>query len=85
MIPCGVGVHENSSLDWTMMTTSQVPSCRFLKVCAAEIFVEVRFSGDPNYGMSEVVTQIVEILLITQELKPCELTRDAKFAPQVLL
>ena len=51
-----------------------------MKVCAAKIFVEARFSGDPNYGMSEVVTQMVEILLITLELKPCELTRDAKFA-----
>ena len=37
-----VGAHENSSLNWTMMTTSQVPSCRFLKVClaAAKNFVE---------------------------------------------
>ena len=43
-----VGPHENSSLDWTMMTTSQVPSC-----------VRVLPDGDPNYGMSEVVTQIV--------------------------
>jgi hypothetical protein len=24
--------------------------------------VEARFSGDPNYGVSEVVTQIAEIL-----------------------
>ena len=30
----------------------------------AKIFVEARFSGDPNYGMPEVVTQIVEILLM---------------------
>ena len=53
-------------------------SCRFLKVCAAKIFVEARFSGDPNYGMSDVVTQIVEIgqeCEIGQELKPCQFTR----------
>ena len=57
-----VGAHKNSSLNWTMITTSQVPSCRFLKVCAAKIFVEARFSGDQNYGMSESCAGLWEIL-----------------------
>ena len=53
-----VGPHENSSLDWTMMTTSQVPSCvRVLPDWQMQSRSNLRrgFMGDQTCGETDAI------------------------------